>query len=184
MLTDEQIGRNLIAFRGEVSQKDLASSMRALGFRWSQATVWSIEKGERPLRLSEAEGLAQALGKSSVWLLTRTDAAADAVQWGLRVSRTYQKLHELIAEYQEARLQFTFALDRVPEEDVEPALAKLADSWVTMTPERVVADYRSIYDSSESQIASTAEAKVERSTVQTWLERFGESEFGEHQAEA
>jgi hypothetical protein len=41
-----------------MSQKELAESMRSLGFRWSQATVWSIEKGERPLRLIEADAVA------------------------------------------------------------------------------------------------------------------------------
>lgn len=32
--------------------------MRERGFEWAQATVWSIEKGKRPLRLAEAEALA------------------------------------------------------------------------------------------------------------------------------
>ncbi|WP_292763784.1 helix-turn-helix domain-containing protein [Microbacterium sp. UBA3486] len=66
---DEQIGKNLVSLRGEMSQKDLADAMRKLGFRWSQATVWSIEKGERPLRLSEAESVADILGESVNMLL-------------------------------------------------------------------------------------------------------------------
>lgn len=38
-----------------MSQKDLAERMRdTYGWRWSQATVWSVEKGERPLRFLEA----------------------------------------------------------------------------------------------------------------------------------
>ncbi|KJL46235.1 hypothetical protein RS84_02862 [Microbacterium hydrocarbonoxydans] len=44
-----------------MSQKDLASAMRDRGWKWSQATVWSIEKGERPLRLAEAVDVAWVL---------------------------------------------------------------------------------------------------------------------------
>lgn len=57
MITDEQIGRNLVALRGDLSQKELADRMRKRGFKWSQATVWAIEKGERPLRLTESAAL-------------------------------------------------------------------------------------------------------------------------------
>ncbi|MCM3779877.1 helix-turn-helix domain-containing protein [Microbacterium hydrocarbonoxydans] len=64
MTSDEQIGKNLVELRGDRSQKDLADEMRKRGFRWSQATVWSIEKGERPLRLSEADAVADILGET------------------------------------------------------------------------------------------------------------------------
>ncbi|UTT52311.1 helix-turn-helix domain-containing protein [Microbacterium maritypicum] len=61
MALDEQIGENLTKLRGEMSQKDLATAMRGRGWKWSQATVWSIEKGERPLRLAEAVDVAWIL---------------------------------------------------------------------------------------------------------------------------
>lgn len=44
--------------RGPVPQQTIADAMRARGWKWSQATVWSVEKGERPLRLLEAHDLA------------------------------------------------------------------------------------------------------------------------------
>ena len=62
MTTDEQIGRNLVSLRGGMSQKDLADRMRTHGFKWSQATVWAIEKGERPLRLTESLALGKIFG--------------------------------------------------------------------------------------------------------------------------
>jgi transcriptional regulator with XRE-family HTH domain len=62
MTTDEQIGRNLVRLRGGMSQKDLADRMRTHGFKWSQATVWAIEKGERPLRLTESLALGKIFG--------------------------------------------------------------------------------------------------------------------------
>ena len=61
---EETIGRNLAQMRksGAWSQSDIANHMRELGFKWSQATVWSVETGERPLRLTEAVCLAELFG--------------------------------------------------------------------------------------------------------------------------
>ena len=44
-----------------MSQQALGDAMRELGHKWSQATVWSVEKGERPLRFAEAADLAAQL---------------------------------------------------------------------------------------------------------------------------
>lgn len=58
---DQRIGRNLATLRGTLSQQALGDAMRRRGYKWSQATVWSVETGDRPLRLSEAEDLAEIL---------------------------------------------------------------------------------------------------------------------------
>src|SRR5699024_11486957 len=50
---DQRVGRNIMKFRGDKSQQALAERMRDKGFKWSQATVWATEKGDRPIRLSE-----------------------------------------------------------------------------------------------------------------------------------
>src|SRR5688500_1134787 len=63
---DELIGRNVARLRGEMPQSELAKAMRERGYKWSQATVWSVEKGERPLRLAEAETLSEILGRKTV----------------------------------------------------------------------------------------------------------------------
>ncbi|MDU0327209.1 hypothetical protein RWH43_10630 [Microbacterium sp. KSW2-21] len=62
MLEDREVGENLAALRGGVSQGFLAEQMRHRGFKWSQATVWAIEKGDRPLRVTEAAAAAEILG--------------------------------------------------------------------------------------------------------------------------
>jgi len=62
--TEEQIGAEVQAAREKMpglSQKGLALVMATRGFKWSQATVSQIEKGERPLRLSEADHLAELI---------------------------------------------------------------------------------------------------------------------------
>ena len=61
---DAAIGRNLQRIRTEANctQDELAKEMRSLGYKWSKTTVWSIETGERPLKLSEAQDLLKCLG--------------------------------------------------------------------------------------------------------------------------
>ena len=58
---DYQVGRNVRLLRGDLSQAKLAKAMHEAGFKWSQATVWSVESGERPVRLVEAIALASIL---------------------------------------------------------------------------------------------------------------------------
>lgn len=59
---DEQIGRSLVGIRGTMSQADLALRMRERGYKWSASTVWAIEKGDRPLKLTEAVDVLEILG--------------------------------------------------------------------------------------------------------------------------
>src|SRR5688572_30629402 len=68
-ISDETIGANIQRFRGSISQKEMAARMRDAGWKWSQATVWSVEKGERPLRLAEAVDLGDILQVPFVALL-------------------------------------------------------------------------------------------------------------------
>ncbi|MFJ6429685.1 multiprotein-bridging factor 1 family protein [Microbacterium maritypicum] len=61
--TDEQNGADVTAARGRagLSQKELAAQMSERGFPWTQATVSQVEKGERPLRLTESDHLAELI---------------------------------------------------------------------------------------------------------------------------
>ncbi|WP_228266658.1 hypothetical protein [Ornithinimicrobium ciconiae] len=70
---EETVGRNVVAMRGNMSQQALAEVMRDRGHKWSQATVWSVEKGERPLRLMEAKDLADIFGSSVVSLFAPSE---------------------------------------------------------------------------------------------------------------
>jgi hypothetical protein len=49
-----------------MSQAALASEMRAEGWKWSQPTVAAVEKGERGLKLAEAESLVGILGLEQI----------------------------------------------------------------------------------------------------------------------
>lgn len=60
--TDARIGKRLQELRGEMSQAALGAAMAERGHKWSQATVWSVETGKRPMRLAEADDVASICG--------------------------------------------------------------------------------------------------------------------------
>lgn len=72
---NEAIGRTVAAWRGDMSQKELADKMREKGHKWVQSTVWSVESGTRPLRLTEAEDLAEIFGEGTEGLVRLVDPA-------------------------------------------------------------------------------------------------------------
>lgn len=75
---DALVGANLadLRERAEMTQKQLADEMRVAGHRWSQATVWSVEKGDRPLRLIEAVDAAEVLSATVDDLWSPSELAA------------------------------------------------------------------------------------------------------------
>lgn len=102
MSVDHDIGRNVARLRAGLSQQSLADKMRERGWKWSQATVWAVEKGDRPLRFAEAVDLARVLGKSLGELVQ--DEAAAAFHEGLRQWFQAEKtLEDAIVKYESAR---------------------------------------------------------------------------------
>lgn len=94
-MTSEQdlwIGQNVANARGEMSQQALADAMREAGHKWSQSTVWSVEKGDRPLRLTEASDLSRLLDRSLITFLVPSEEQQlmHAVWAGLREVRRRQ----------------------------------------------------------------------------------------------
>jgi hypothetical protein len=130
---DAAIGQNLIRLRGEKSQQDVADAMRAAGYKWSQATVWAVEKGERPLRLAEAESLAEVLG-TRIDNFTRTESF---VKLEIARSRVYEAFERLKADMNDFYdRQFFLALVA---EDVEisETMRDFIEDWLRMTPEHI-----------------------------------------------
>jgi transcriptional regulator with XRE-family HTH domain len=92
---DGLFGAALTVLRGGRSQKALADDMRLKGHKWSQATVWSVEKGERRLLLSEAEDLASVLGCDVADLLkppSELGLEADIAQTCRRIREEYESV--------------------------------------------------------------------------------------------
>lgn len=124
---DQEIGYNLTRLRGDMSQQALADKMRAAGFDWAQATVWSVEKGKRPVRLAEAEALVDIFGVelsdllnfASTYVLSGaiTQLVSLEVELEAIASRYEQQLREAV------RLADVLVSDGVPEGEVEDQLS-------------------------------------------------------------
>ncbi|WP_439593599.1 hypothetical protein [Microbacterium sp.] len=162
MTSDVEIGRNVARVRGLVSQKDLADEMRRRGFRWSQATVWAVEKGERPLRLAEAEALGKIMDIHHTVLLYSSE--------GIDLVYEFRDFGDLMDEIQElAYLSFerqrrlAALVDRHPadweeDEDSEAVLARNAVDAAIEGIVRAEAHYRGLV--SGSNFPETADERA------------------------
>ena len=140
MSNDERIGQNLEILRGDTSQKDLADRMRERGFKWSQATVWSIERGERPLRLSEAQEVADILVRPIDMLLAQ-DGVAVVHAATRTVAERYNNILKAMEEYDDARGHLALALDQIPDVTKDGWL-RVSTDWVGQNVDRALEDYR------------------------------------------
>jgi transcriptional regulator with XRE-family HTH domain len=149
-VSDELIGRNLARMRGDMSQKELAARMKERGWKWSQATVWAIEKGERPLRLAESEDIKAVLG--TLWSLTMEDADTQVVSCNAWMYRANQQLEAAVREYLEAQMNLEVA---VKQDGVSPRIAELAAGWLESSPQDVAHEVQL-----QDEIASEADEKM------------------------
>jgi hypothetical protein len=146
---DRQIGRTMAILRGDKTQQAVADEMRQRGWRWSQATVWSVEKGERPLRLAEAEDLATVLGTPSVHAFLTEPIGAYIQQGVLRASNAYRAIVESVWECLDAQDALKGHLMHAREDGHELTEVEEAqrDLWVNASvPERAVAEARSEHE--------------------------------------
>ncbi|MGV2952066.1 helix-turn-helix domain-containing protein [Glutamicibacter sp. AGC46] len=75
---DKVVGANVARLRGEISQADLATRMTDdHKIKWSQTTVWEVEKGRRALKFSEAIALAEILEVPLYGLVSYPDGLAE-----------------------------------------------------------------------------------------------------------
>ncbi|QSZ49590.1 hypothetical protein [Arthrobacter sp. D5-1] len=139
---DEQIGQNIVRLRGERSQQWVADRMREKGWKWAQATVWNVEKGERPLRLAEAEGLADILAISVEQILQAPDVLGheDQLQiWTRDIESSFLKIADLTEELLGQLELLGYALEDLPDSmDSSNYWVDLAVKAQLKTPEQAV----------------------------------------------
>ena len=136
--SDRDIGANVVTLRGATSQQAIADQMRARGWSWAQATVWSLEIGKRPLRLLEAQDLAEVLGVSLDELLRPPESAqrerellraADAViQASLNAKVALAELIGTGADFRQLLLDAPDPLEGYPTEKAHLALEHTAEA--------------------------------------------------------
>jgi hypothetical protein len=189
---DKRIGQTVSILRGDRTQQAVAVAMRERGWKWSQATVWSIEKGDRPLRLAEADDLAGVLGVSSASDFTSAPMSAHIKIGSHRASDAYRAMVASVREYLEVKEQLEIALKIAEDEGHQFTLGDEAarDSWVASDkPEEAVAQARFEHEQAgrndiERMAFEGYEFEVRADS--TYAVRFKEkgSDDGKHQEEA
>lgn len=162
MATDEQIGATLTRIRNGRSQKDVADAMRSHGFKWSQATVWAVEKGERPLRLTEAQALGVVLGINHDLLLAEPeelDLHADVADFTDRL----EEIASLAYESYDAQRRLVSAIDDRPESE----RAGVTLSIATRTAIDAVIDGLARADGHYRRVSETGEWLDRRHSVES-----------------
>jgi transcriptional regulator with XRE-family HTH domain len=143
---DQNIAVNLRTYREAtaISQEELAQRMADLGFGFSQATIWKIERGQRPVKASELIALADSLGVMTATSLTRQpDAARHQVQLdqaSRKAQHAYQALKQAAASYLDAQVELA-VMARLAQ-DAGLAVTELHTSWLDTPPEEAVIEAR------------------------------------------
>ena len=132
--TDQRIGQNLARLRGSLSQKDLADLMRERGWKWSQATVWSVERGDRPLRLAEAEDLARILRQATGSVFARGEWEGRFEDAWTVANSTHNVLEVAVEQYTDAQMELASAVDGgdLPPEQQADVLELLQETAVAI----------------------------------------------------
>lgn len=141
---NEQIGANVKSLRGEMSQDELAKRMREYGYKWSKATVWAIEKGERPLKLTEAKDLLSSLGLD--WrtqipdLLLENGVVNLYTRYGV-VQKMLDRITGSFVQLASAYLDLLLAAAQASDEDKKFAEKEFGDLIEEASPEGIAVSY-------------------------------------------
>ncbi|ROP65657.1 hypothetical protein EDF55_0095 [Curtobacterium sp. ZW137] len=138
--------------------------MRARGFRWSQATVWSIEKGERPLRLSEAQAAAEVLNQP-FFNFTADEGEAKIEAWMRECSQAAQEIDAAIDRFEQARFNLALTEEFLPERPTNRHYN--AGGWLSTTVEDIVRQHRQRDRGDEENIG-----QVSGGSNGAWIEQY------------
>jgi transcriptional regulator with XRE-family HTH domain len=150
---DRHVAANLRYLREKagLSQGELAQRMSDHGFGFTQATVWKIESGQRPVKLSEAVALSHAL-QLSPWInlvaepeVTRHQA--DLTAASRRVSAAHDVLKEAAKAYLQEQINLSYSVRAA--QDAGIAVNEVQTSWLDIPAERVVIEARVASDHEE-----------------------------------
>lgn len=130
---DELIGENIARYRGDLPQKELADKMRDQGFKWSQATVWSTEKGDRPVRVTELLSLASILNKPyDAFFMAGGDSSL------LQESESLVASHQAVRSYLKTSVRSWY----VQKLALRHGYERLSDTDVSHLPEHALKEFR------------------------------------------
>jgi transcriptional regulator with XRE-family HTH domain len=154
---DQNIAANVRIYReaGNLSQEELAQRMTERGFGFSQATIWKIERGQRPVKASELAALAESLGGLRLPPMSLTVEPGTAkhrarMQQANQFARgAYDALKAAAAAYIGAQLELVFAAREAHDDGL--TVTELDTSWLSTPPEEAVIQARIETDQEEAQ---------------------------------
>jgi transcriptional regulator with XRE-family HTH domain len=152
---DANIAANVRAYREArgTSQEDLAGLLAEAGFPFSQATIWKIENGQRPVKAAELAALADALEiRGAMSLTLRPDTARhliDLQDATAHASATWHRIKDAATDYLEAQLNLLIAAYEAREAGL--SVTELHTSWLTVIPEEAVIQARVDSDDEETR---------------------------------
>lgn len=151
---DQNFATNVRERREEaqLSQEALAQRMIDRGFGFSQATIWKIEQGKRPVKISEAAALADALG---LFGLSSLAVAPSTARHQARLNRSnrrafnaYEEVKRAATAYLEA--QVAVAFDAFEAREAGLAIDERWTSWLTIPAEQAAIEARIAYDQEDT----------------------------------
>jgi len=177
---DQQVGQVVASLRGDMSQQAVADKMRDAGFAWSQATVWSVESGKRPLKLSEARQLSQLFRTS---LASFFEPPVDVrkrnnmSQFNERCLRAYHDAVTAMTTFIEAREQLEHARKHSAKDDPNvyslldgrSNLLDQVDDTLKKTPELVLRRGRYEVESNKKGEDQAMEIMAEYGSIENYL---------------
>lgn len=147
---DQNIAANVREYRESrgLSQDELAQRMTDRGFGFSQATIWKIESGQRPVKLSEAAALANALeipGFSAAlgFLLDEPETSRHRARlqfFHRKAHDAYEDLKAAAGAYLKAQVELVFTVRDA--HDAGAPVSELWTSWLDIPAERAVIEVR------------------------------------------
>jgi transcriptional regulator with XRE-family HTH domain len=152
---DQKIAANVREYRESrsLSQDELAQQMTDRGFGFSQATIWKIESGQRPVKASELAALADALDILNVsFLLEEPEFASHDARLALlthRAREAYDALKAATTAYLEVQMSLAFRLREARDAGAGVRLAWSQSGWLDTPPERAVIEARVEADQEE-----------------------------------
>jgi len=161
-----------------MSQRALADAMTEAGWKWSHVTVGSIERGERPLRVAEAVGVASILG-IGVPELVDVQEAEELRQAQRALLLALDQLQTAESAWSNARLEAAVVADRLgyalPEDvgdglNVVTPLPLIAETAREVVSERGRQRWK--WDTESGFLASKGEGP--------WVRMYVEAEEREH----
>jgi transcriptional regulator with XRE-family HTH domain len=143
---DQHVAVNLRALRerGGLSQDEVARRVSERGFGFTQATIWKIESGQRPVRVSEAVALSEALELPRWHDLTEEPETsrhhAELTQANRRALQAHSALKAAAAAFLEAQLHVSLAVRHARDDGI--AISQLHTSWLDIPAEQAVIEAR------------------------------------------